>query len=41
MAIEYIVPNADNSDGSWTNSSGNAVNLYDYVTLGSWLGNPS
>ena len=40
MAIEYIVPNADNSDGSWTNSSGNAVNLYDYVDNGISGGTP-
>ena len=41
MAIEYIVPNADNSDGSWTNSSGNAVNLYDYVDNGISGGTPN
>jgi hypothetical protein len=34
MAIEYIVPNADNSDGSWTNNLGNNTNLYSYVDNG-------
>ena len=34
MAIEYIVPNADNSDGSWTNNVGNNTDLYSYVDNG-------
>jgi hypothetical protein len=34
MAIEYIVPNADNSDGGWTNNLGNNTNLYSYVDNG-------
>ena len=41
MAIEYIVPNNDNNDGSWTNSSGNAVNLYAYVNDGISGGTPN
>ena len=34
MAIEYIVPNADNSDGGWTNNVGNNTDLYSYVDNG-------
>ena len=40
MAIEYIVPNDDNTDGFWTNSDSNTTDLYSYVDNGISGGTP-